>query len=186
MKTHLKILALAGFSLLVIIIIAGFFLRNVMRANSALIAESAQASMEMRQVEAMAQELAILSTNINEFISSKDNKFRAACQVSRAAVHNIIDNMLAQDSDPADRSFSALLHGSFGSVEASLNKLLSLKDPAGRDREPARRLLLETVRLVAFMNADIGAFRKGKIDARVSKIADRSRALQTNMVLLSS
>jgi HAMP domain-containing protein len=183
MKTHLKILALAGFSLLVIIIIAGFFLRNVMRANSALIAESAQASMEMRQVEAMAQELAILSTNINEFISSKDNKFRAACQVSRAAVHNIIDNMLAQDSDPADRSFSALLHGSFGSVEASLNKLLSLKDPAGRDREPARRLLLETVRLVAFMNADIGAFRKGKIDARVSKIADRSRALQTNMVL---
>jgi nitrate/nitrite-specific signal transduction histidine kinase len=33
------------------------------------------------------------------------------------------------------------------------------------------------------MNADIGAFRKGKIDARVSQIADRTRALQTNIVL---
>jgi HAMP domain-containing protein len=183
MKTHIKIIALAGFSLLLIIIIAGFFLRNVIRANSALAAESAQASMEIRQVEAMAQELAILSTNIHELISSKDNKFRAACQVSRTAVHNIIDNMLAQDSDPADRNFPALLHGSFGSVEATLDKLLSLKDPAGRDRESARRLLLETVRLVAIMNADIGAFRKGKIDARVSQIADRTRALQTNIVL---
>jgi len=183
MKTHIKIIALAGFSLLLIIIIAGFFLRNVMRANSALVAESAQASMEIRQVEAMAQELAILSTNISELISSKDNKFRAACQVSRTAVHNILDNMLAQDSDPADRSFPALLHGSFGSMEASLDKLLSLKDPAGRDRESARRLLLETIRLVAFMNADIGAFRKGKIDARVSQIADRTRPLQTNIVL---
>jgi HAMP domain-containing protein len=183
MKTHIKIIALAGFSLLLIIIIAGFFMRNVIRANSALVAESAQTSMEIRQVEAMAQELAILSTNIHELISSKDNKFRAACQDSRTAVHNILANMLAQDSDAADRSFPALLHGSFESVEASLDKLLSLKDPAGRDRESARRLLLETVRLVAFMNADIGAFRKGKIDARVSQIADRTRALQANIVL---
>jgi HAMP domain-containing protein len=154
-----------------------------MRANSALIAGTKQASDEIRQVEAMANELAMISTNIHELISSKDDKFRAACQVSRAAVHRMIDSMLAQDSDPGDRSFPALLHGSFGSVEASLDKLLSLKDPAGRDRESARRLLLETVRLVAFMNADIGAFRQGKIDARISQIAVRARALQTNIVL---
>jgi HAMP domain-containing protein len=183
MKAHIKITALAGFSLLVILIISGFLLRNVMRANSTLVAESAQASMEIRQVEAMAQELAILSTNIHELISSNDNKFRAACQVSRSAVHSIIDNMLAQDPDPNDRSFPALLHGEFGSVEASLDKLLSLKNPAGRDQESARRLLLETVRLVAFMNADIGAFRKGKLDERVGQIADRARVLQTNIVL---
>jgi HAMP domain-containing protein len=185
MKAHLKITALAGFSLLLIIIIAGFFLRNVMRANSALVAESAQTSTEIRQVEALAHELAILSTNIHQLISGKDNKFRAACQASRTAVHNIIDNLLAQDSDPADRSFPALLHGSFGSVEASLDKLLSLKDPAGRDQESARKLLIETVRLVAFMDADIGAFRKSKIDARAGQIADRARALQTNIVLFA-
>jgi HAMP domain-containing protein len=182
MKTHRTITALAGFSLLLIVIIASFFLRNVMRLNSALIAESAQTSGEIRQVEAMANELAIISTNIHELISSRDDKYRAACQVSRTAIHRMLDDMLTQDPGPAFRSFPALLHGSFGSVEASLDKLLSLKDPVGRDRESARRLLLETVRLVAFMNADIGAFRKGKIDARVSQIIVRARAVQTNII----
>jgi HAMP domain-containing protein len=182
MKTHRRIIALAGFSLLLIMIIAGFFLRNVSRANSALIAETALASQEIRQVEAMATELAIISTNIHELISSRDDKFRAACQASRSAIHRILDNMLAQDSDPVSRRFPALLHGSFGSVEASLDKLLTLKDPVGRDREAARRLLLETIRLVASMNADIGAFRKGRVDAHASQIIIRARVLQTNII----
>jgi len=172
-------MALAGFSLLLIMIIAGFFLWSVTRTSTALIADTTQASLETRQVEAMAHELAIISTNVHEFIAGNDGNSREACLASLAAIHRMLDNMLAQDADPGDRSFPALLHGSFGSAEASLNKLFSLKDPVGRDRESARRLLLETVRLIAFMNADIGTFRKGRIDASIGRIADHARALQT-------
>jgi methyl-accepting chemotaxis protein len=132
----------------------------------------------------MATDLATLSLNIHHYIPDKDNHYFEACEASRAAVHRILENLIAQDSDPGVRSFPALLHDSFGSVETSMNRLFSLKDPAGRDRESAHRQLLETSRLVASMNADIGAFRKGKIDARIGQIAARARVLQSSVVLL--
>jgi methyl-accepting chemotaxis protein len=184
MMTRNKFIMLASLGLFIIAIIGVWSLRYVVIAVSSLTAEIEQTTRELSSIEAMATDLATLSVNIHHYIPDKDNHACEACDASRAAVHRILDNLIAQDSDPGVRSFPALLHGSFGSVETSMNRLFSLKDPAGRDRESARRLLLEISKLVAFINADISVFRKGKIDAHAGQIAARARVLQTSIVLV--
>ncbi len=183
MKTRNKFMTFAGFSLFIILITGAWSLRNVMSAVTSLTAEIEHASREQSTIEAVSAELATLSANIHDFIPDKDNRHREACDASRAAVHRMLDNFIAHDSDANDRHFHDLVHGSFVSAEKTMDRIFSLKDLAGSDSEPARRLLLETDRLVAFMNADIGLFRKDKIDARTTQITARSRALQARVVL---
>jgi hypothetical protein len=183
MKARNKFILLASLGLFLILIIGVFSLRYVVIAVSSLTTEIEQTTRELASIEAMATDLATLSVNIHHYIPDRDNHSCEACEASRAAVHRILDNLIVQDPDPGVRSFPALLHGSFGSVETSMNRLFSLNDPAGRDRESARRLLLEISKLVAFMNADISTFRKGRIDARAGQVAARTRVLQTSIVL---
>lgn len=185
MKTQNKFMILAGLCLFIIVIIGSWSLHYVMTAVSSLTTEIEQSSRELSTIEAVTAELATLSANIHQFIPDRDDRRREACEVSRAAVHRMLDNLISQDSDPVGLSLPASLHGSFGAMEKTMDRIFSLQDPAGRDRESARSLLLETVRLIAFMNTDIGAFRKSKIDARVMQIADRVRALQARVVLVA-
>jgi signal transduction histidine kinase len=184
MKTPGKIIAMAGFGLLLIVLFEGFSLRDVIRSFSALITETEQASLQRQQVEAMSQELAVMSVNMHEFIASKDGAFREAADVSRAAVHRMLDAFNAQVLDADDRRISRLLHASFSSMEKTADRLFSLKDPVGRDRVSANSLALETRGLVASMHKDIEAYQKGRGDAQTSKLSDHFRSMKTRVVLL--
>ncbi|MCK9419880.1 MAG: hypothetical protein M0R70_10930 [Nitrospirae bacterium] len=184
MKTHKKITALAGFGLVLIMIIVGLSLRNAISAFSAFTAGTEQASLKIGQVEAMAQELEVMSANTHEFTASRNNKFREANDVSRAAVHRMLDAFNAQAVDPGDRRLSRLLQASFISLEKTADRLFSLKDPVGRDRVSARNLAIETSGLAASMHQDIDVYRKGKSDAQITKLSDHFRSMKTRLVLL--
>src|ERR1700686_3814569 len=97
MKTHRKLTALVGFSLLLIMIIVTFSLRNLMTAFSSVTAETELASLEIHQVELIEKELTAMFTSLRNYSLTNDKKHRDLFDMARVVVHARLDEFNAND-----------------------------------------------------------------------------------------
>jgi PAS domain S-box-containing protein len=186
MKTHKTIIALVGFSLFLIMIIIIISLSNVMTAFSSLIAKTEHVSREIQQLDSVEKTLAVISSDVHLFIMNNDGSIRESVAISFTSAHRMLDAFDAHNLTPGDRIVSAALRNSLSSMETSVNKILSLRDPAGRDHVTAHNLMLQTDSLTAFMMKDIAVHHTEESDSHILNLSNYLLFLKTRVVALFS
>jgi PAS domain S-box-containing protein len=184
METHRKIITLVGLSMLLILIIVAWSVRNVMIDFASITTETEHAAGRIAQLEAINKELTFMSANLHQILTTNDNTFRESYYSSRADIQRKLDAYDAQSDYPNDSRLSKSLRASFGSLKKKADRISALKDPAGKDGVSARMLMVEVTGLLDWINKDIEVQSNEEHALQTSKYADYLHFLKARVFVL--
>ncbi len=184
MKINIKIIMFVAIGMFLIMAIVLFSLQNIMTAFSIIAGSTEVKEKNVTQLDSTSTELTDLIASVQQFMMTGDDSFRAAAAVSRAAFLARLNSLDLRELSPGEQELLEQLHRSFSSVGNMVDRILSLRDPSGRDRVSARNLMIEVSGLSERMQHDIEKIYNEERTVQIGRLTQYFSFLKARILLL--
>ncbi len=185
MKIHRKLIALAGLGMVLILSITVFSLQDISGSFSRTTKELAVSSLEYEKIWDVENNAADMSLALHNYVGTGDEAYRIAYENAAADTRQTLSDIASLKLNQRETAIIALLSANIHVMEKQADRILTLRSPAGKDREFAQDLLTGIDNVFILVGKDIVQYQNEHASQMGMTIRDiHDNNVRTNILII--